>query len=56
MKLAKPKRIVDTIYGMVSDGLSWQFLRLDGKELQISVRIEVVTEVGRRQMYVSYVV
>jgi hypothetical protein len=28
-----PKRMIDTVYGIVSDGYIWQFLRLDNKKL-----------------------
>jgi hypothetical protein len=32
----QPKRIIDIVYKMVSDGILWQFLRLSGKRLSIS--------------------
>ncbi|KAM5437395.1 hypothetical protein McanCB21832_002105 [Microsporum canis] len=31
-----PQRIVNVVYGMISDGIMWQFLRLDGKKPLIS--------------------
>lgn len=46
-KLACPKRIVDTVYGMVSDGIAWQFLRLEGRNLNFSDRFTSYTARGR---------
>lgn len=45
------KRIVDTIYGMVSDGINWQFLRLDGKELHILQMISSIKASNRHSIY-----
>ena len=36
MRLEKPKRIVDTTYGILSDGINWRFYRLSGKKFQES--------------------
>ncbi|KAJ9354890.1 hypothetical protein DTO280E4_6674 [Paecilomyces variotii] len=42
MNLRKPKSIVHiTTYGMVSDGIYWTFLRLDGKRLQVSSSLRI---------------
>jgi hypothetical protein len=38
---------------MVSDGVDWQFLRLDGKTLLVSARITSLLEKSRLHMYVS---
>jgi hypothetical protein len=40
----KLRRIVDTVYGMLADGTSWQFLRLDGKRLLISESYDSLVE------------
>jgi len=51
MSLIEPKRIVNTVYGMVSDGTNWQFLRLDSKVLLISLKFSCIVEAGRRKVY-----
>jgi len=51
INLSHPKRIVDTIYGMVSDGINWQFLHLDGNKLRISRRYLSAGEDDRRCIY-----
>jgi len=40
----KLRRIVDTVYGVLADGTSWQFLRLDGKRLLISESYDSLVE------------
>ncbi|KAL2005171.1 hypothetical protein VTN00DRAFT_3021 [Thermoascus crustaceus] len=47
MGLSSPKRVVDTVDGMVSDGINWQFLWLEERSLRISDRILTLTERGR---------
>ncbi|KAJ9319623.1 hypothetical protein DTO271D3_392 [Paecilomyces variotii] len=46
MSLKGPKRIVDTTYGVVSDGILWWFLRLSGNFLQISEPFTTFTTTG----------
>ncbi|KAK2746281.1 hypothetical protein FQN55_005709 [Onygenales sp. PD_40] len=47
----RPQKLVAIIYGIVSDGISWRFLRLDGKLLKISRMFEVTTAKDRQQIY-----
>lgn len=47
----KTGRITNTIYGMVSDGIQWQFLRLDGKKLRISNQFRSIKKSDRNQIY-----
>jgi hypothetical protein len=51
MRLEKPKRVVDTTYGIISDGIIWQFLRLIGKQLQISTPLSNLSSAGRLSIY-----
>lgn len=47
----KPQRIVNTIYGIVSDGIRWQFLQLEGKKLLISDEFRTIKSSGRTRVY-----
>ncbi|RFU32632.1 hypothetical protein B7463_g3709, partial [Scytalidium lignicola] len=51
MRLEEPARIVDTTYGIFSNGIFWQFMRLDGKRLLVSGPQTTLTQVGRRSVY-----
>ncbi|KAJ9371414.1 hypothetical protein DTO282E5_3817 [Paecilomyces variotii] len=54
VNLRKPKRIVHiTTYGMVSDGIYWTFLRLDGKCLQVSSSLRISDPDQRSSVYKS---
>ncbi|KAJ9203104.1 hypothetical protein DTO164E3_2575 [Paecilomyces variotii] len=53
MNLRNPKRIVHTTYGMVSDGIYWTFLRLDGKCLQVSSSLRISDPDQRSSVYKS---
>jgi hypothetical protein len=43
--------IVDTTYGIVSDGIIWQSMRLNGKSLHISKIITMLSSSDRRSIY-----
>ncbi|KAK2802839.1 hypothetical protein FQN50_007245 [Emmonsiellopsis sp. PD_5] len=47
----RPQKMTTIIYGIVSDGVSYCFLRLDDKLLEISDTLRVATEKGRQQIY-----
>ncbi|KAJ9320733.1 hypothetical protein DTO027B3_8287 [Paecilomyces variotii] len=52
VNLRNPKRIVHiTTYGMVSDGIYWTFLRLDGKCLQVSSSLRISDPDQRSSVY-----
>lgn len=51
IRLEEPKRIVDTTYGILSDGITWHFLRLSGKKLQISSPFSSLNPAGRISIY-----
>ena len=44
-------RIVDTTYGIVSDGIMWQFLKLNGTHLRISTPQSMLSSSGRLIIY-----
>jgi hypothetical protein len=46
-----PERTVNIVYGMVSDGVMWQFLRLDDKKLLLSDCFNTLSDPGRSQAY-----
>jgi hypothetical protein len=46
----KPERMVSTIYGIVSDGVRWHFLRLEDKLLLVSDRYSLVSPDGKKNM------
>ena len=47
----RPSRITNVVYGMVSDGIMWRFLRLDGKILHVSDYISAISNYGQRRVY-----
>lgn len=51
MRLEEPERIVDTMYGIISNGIAWWFLRLDGKRLQMSELLTTVSPADCRSIY-----
>ncbi|PGH30634.1 hypothetical protein GX50_06586 [[Emmonsia] crescens] len=53
-----PLRIINIIYGMISDGVSWRFLRLGGKILRVSDIFNGTTDRGQRRvnLYIDRIV
>jgi hypothetical protein len=47
----EPSRIVDTTYGIVSDGIIWQFMRLNGKSLHVSNIMSMLFSSDRSSIY-----
>ncbi|PGG98208.1 hypothetical protein GX51_06928 [Blastomyces parvus] len=47
----RPSRITNIIYGMISDGILWRFLRLDGKVLRVSDVVHAISNYGQRHVY-----
>jgi hypothetical protein len=47
----EPSRLIDTTYGIVSDGISWQFMKLNGKMLRKSKTFSMLFASDRPCIY-----
>ncbi|TGZ76895.1 hypothetical protein EX30DRAFT_224818 [Ascodesmis nigricans] len=52
-EVTSPSRMSVKVYGIVSDGLRYVFLRLDGRRLDVSTTHELLTEEDIRKTYYS---